>query len=123
MRKIRLQSRVKEVAKRMKGIFENLANHFRRHREELPDDVVQGFLRVLETVRVQEMPCSEVFAKLDEYVEREVRDHEASKVMPLLREHIDICPDCCEEYEALLSALERSSLNGRADASLPRPSP
>jgi hypothetical protein len=99
----------------MKGIFEDLVGHFRRNTAELPDDVVQGFLRVLETVRLQDMPCSEVFSRLDEYVEKELHGHEAARLMPLLREHLDICPDCCEEYEALLSALEQSSLNGKAD--------
>jgi hypothetical protein len=26
--------------------------------------------------------------------------------MPLMRQHIDLCPDCCEEYEALLHVVE-----------------
>lgn len=93
----------------MKQLFEGLAGHFRRNPEALPDEVVQGALRLLESVRVQEMPCSEVFARLDEYVERELQDHEAARVMPLLREHLDMCPDCCEEFEALLTALEGST--------------
>jgi hypothetical protein len=92
----------------MKDIFAGLSNHFRRDHHELPDDVIQGFLRVLETVRLEEMPCSQVFALLDEYVDREVRGEAAAKLMPLLREHLDICPDCCEEYEALLRALEET---------------
>lgn len=83
-------------------------NHDRRNSGELPDEVIQGFLRILESARRQDMPCSEVFARLDEYVEREVHDHTAADLMPLLREHFDMCPDCCEEYEALLGALEHS---------------
>ena len=74
---------------------------------ELPDEVVQGFLRVLEQVRLEDMPCSQVFALLDQYVEKEVGGEAAERLMPLLREHLDICPNCCEEYEALLRALER----------------
>ena len=105
----------------MKRVFDDLVSHFRRNPDELPDEVVQGFLRVLESVRVQDMPCSEVFARLDEYVEKELRDHEAAKVMPLLREHFDICPDCCEEYEALLSAIQRSSRSDKTDRITPRP--
>lgn len=101
----------------MKHLFEDLASHFRRNQEALPDHVVEGVLQLLESVRLQEMPCSEVFARLDEYVERELKDHEAAKVMPLLREHFDICPDCCEEYEALLKALEQTTPPGRQDSS------
>lgn len=75
---------------------------------ELPDEVVQGFLRVLEQVRVEDMPCSQVFALLDQYVEKEVRGEAAERLMPLLREHLDICPNCSEEYQALLRVLEES---------------
>jgi hypothetical protein len=87
--------------------------------EELPDEVIQGFLKVLESIRLQDMPCSQVFAKLDEYVEQEVRNHRAAQLMPLLREHFDICHECSEEYEALLSVLERSS--AVSDSSSPDP--
>ncbi len=93
----------------MKGKLDSLANRLRKNTTDLPDEAVQGILRVLESVEVREMSCSEVFALLDEYVERELRDHEAARVMPLLREHFDTCPDCCEEYEALLEAVEKSS--------------
>lgn len=93
----------------MKKLFAEIASHFRREHPELPDEVVQDFLRVLEAVRVEEMPCSQVFALLDEYVDKEIHGQEAGRLMPLLREHLDLCPDCCEEYEALLSALTEAS--------------
>jgi hypothetical protein len=92
----------------MKHFLEEIAEHFRRDRHELPDDVVEGFMHVLQDVKLQEMPCSEVFAKLDEYVEREARGESAARLMPLLREHLDLCSECCEEYEALLRAVEES---------------
>ncbi len=34
--------------------------------------------------------------------------------MPLLREHFDLCPDCCEEYETLLAALGKSAKDKEA---------
>ncbi len=82
---------------------------------ELPDEVVEGFLRLLESVRLEEMPCSQVFARLDEYVEKEVRDHAAAELMPLLREHFDLCDECCDQYEALLRILEQSSQGGETE--------
>lgn len=96
----------------MSSNFEDPTSLHHRKPDELPDDVIRDFLQILESVRVQEMPCSEVFARLDEYVEHEVLDHEAAKLMPLLREHFDMCPDCCAEYEALLDALEQSQSRG-----------
>lgn len=77
-------------------------------REELPSDVVLGFLRVLEEVRAEDLSCEEIYSKLDEYVECEVDCKDAAHVMPLIREHLDICSECCEEYEALLDVVEKA---------------
>jgi len=98
----------------MSSRFEDPASPHHSEPDELPADVIRGFLRILESVRVQDMPCSEVFARLDEYVEHEMLDHEAAALMPLLREHFDICADCCAEYEALLGVLEQSQARGDA---------
>ena len=73
---------------------------------ELGDQAVLGFLRVLERVREEEASCSEIFARLDEYVENEIHGEDAARLMPLVREHLDMCPECCEEYEALLEVVE-----------------
>lgn len=90
----------------------NIQNLMRRIRnslrlqKELPTEAVLGFLRVLESVREEEIPCSEIYSKLDEYVERQVDRRDAAQLMPLIREHLDVCAECCEEYEALLTVLK-----------------
>ena len=91
----------------MKDFFQHIGGHFKREQpqSELPDEVVEKFLRVLDEVRREDMPCEKVFAKLDEYVDKEMNGEDVSLLMPLLREHLDICPECCEEYEALLDWL------------------
>jgi hypothetical protein len=76
--------------------------------KELSDEAVIGILRVLDEVPVEEISCSELYTKLDEYVEREVDQKDASYLMPVIREHLDKCPECCEEYEALLDVLIKS---------------
>jgi hypothetical protein len=93
----------------MKDLFQHIGGHFRRDHQELPDEVVEGFLRVLEEARQEDMPCSQVFSRLDEYVETEMHGEDPARLMPLLREHFDLCSECCEEYETLLSVLEKSS--------------
>jgi chemotaxis regulatin CheY-phosphate phosphatase CheZ len=72
---------------------------------ELTEEVVVKFLNILEQARAEELSCSEIHARLDEFVENEVETHEAAKIAPLIREHLDMCPDCCEEYEALLAVV------------------
>jgi hypothetical protein len=77
--------------------------------QELSNDAVLGILHVLENIPVEEISCGEFYAKLDEYVEREVDKKDASLLMPVIREHMDMCSECCEEYEALLDVLSQTS--------------
>ena len=91
----------------IKNFLQRIQNSF-KSRPELQDEVVIKFLRILENVRDEEMSCSEMYAHLDEFVEREVDSKDAEKIMPLIQEHIDMCPECCDEYEALLNVLEHT---------------
>jgi len=77
--------------------------------ENLSNEAVRGFLHVLEQVREEELSCNEIYAKLDEYVELEIKKEDAAHIMPLIREHLDLCPECCEEYETLLEVVEKSN--------------
>jgi hypothetical protein len=76
--------------------------------EQLSNEAVLGFLRVLETVDTEEISCDDLYGKLDQYVELEVDKKDAAHVMPLMRDHLDVCPECCEEYEALLHVVEKT---------------
>jgi hypothetical protein len=74
---------------------------------EISNEAVLGFLRILEDVRKEDLSCAEIYSKLDEYVECEIGCKDAAHVMPLIREHLDICQECCDEYEALLDVVEK----------------
>ena len=99
----------------MKDLLQQIGGRFKKDRQELPDEVIAGFLRVLEEVRLEDMPCDKVYARLDEYVEREMHGENVAQLMPLLREHFDLCPECCEEYEALLSCLAKTAKDQDAE--------
>ena len=92
----------------IRAIIQKIRSSF-NHREEIPNEAVLGFLRVLESVREDDIPCDEIYARIDEYVDREVDKKDAAQLMPLIREHLDICSECCEEYQALLDVLEKTS--------------
>lgn len=94
----------------IKHFIQRIRNRF-NPQPELTDEVVLKFLSILEQARAEELSCSEIHTRLDEFVEKEVQTHEADKIAPLIREHLDMCPDCCEEYEALLTVLEHTSEN------------
>jgi DNA-binding transcriptional MerR regulator len=92
----------------IKNIIQNIKRKI-RPQEELQDEVVVRFLKILDRVREEEMSCEEMYEQLDEFVEQEVQSKEASStLMPLIQEHLDMCPDCCDEYEALLTVLENT---------------
>lgn len=92
---------------KIRELIQRVRDSLKPH-EELPNEAVLGFLRVLEGVRMEELSCEEIYSKLDEYVECELDSKEAAHVMPLIREHLDICSECCEEYEALLDVIEKT---------------
>ncbi|MEW5941073.1 MAG: hypothetical protein AB1750_15505 [Chloroflexota bacterium] len=73
---------------------------------DLTDGDVRDLIRFLETC---ELDCEQVFDVLDQYAEIEVRHEDAARLMPLVREHLKICHDCCDEYEALLDVLANAS--------------
>jgi hypothetical protein len=79
--------------------------------EDLSNDMVIGFVRMLERVEKEDITCDELYKKLDEYVEREIDKRDAAYIMPLMREHLEVCPECCEEYEALLHIVKANEDN------------
>lgn len=93
----------------IRAIIQKIKSSFNHQEAELSNESVLSFLRVLESVREEEATCDEIFTKIDEYVEKEVDKKDAAELMPLVREHLDLCPECCEEYEALLDVLEKTS--------------
>jgi len=89
---------IKATIQRIQNIFKPQA--------ELQDEVVLKLLQILENVRDEDMSCDDLYALLDQFAEREVHSKDAARIMPLIREHLDMCSHCCDEYEALLAVLE-----------------
>ena len=58
-------------------------------------------LQMLQQTQDIELPCDEVFALLDEYAEMAQKGENVAHLMPLAKQHLEMCPDCREEYEAL----------------------
>ena len=56
----------------MEDFLKHLAGYLCGDEKPLSDEAIRGFLRALEEVREQDVPCSQVFSHLDEYVEKEL---------------------------------------------------
>jgi hypothetical protein len=77
------------------------------HKEpELPDVVVQRLLRGIEKTHDCELGCEDVFSLIDQYAELVAKGEDADRLMPLIRQHLDYCRECDEDYEALLRILQ-----------------
>ncbi len=70
------------------------------------ETIIKELMRRLEATQAGVYSCEETFALLDEYVELLAGNKEAAVLMPLVRNHIKMCPDCREVCEMLLSILE-----------------
>jgi hypothetical protein len=68
----------------------------------LDDAALVKLMRCLSMTEANACTCNEAFAMLDQYTELVASDEQAIQLMPLVKNHIDICPDCREEFETLL---------------------
>ena len=63
----------------------------------------QKVMMMLADTQDVEMTCDEVFAVLDQFAEMTARGEDVSRLMPLVKHHLAMCPDCMEEYRVLES--------------------
>ncbi len=75
---------------------------------QIPDELIESLIRSLEHTHDEECTCEDVYAVVDEFAESEFRGEDAARLMPLIKQHMELCHNCCEEYEALLDVLEKS---------------
>jgi len=87
------------------NIISQLLDLFRRT-PEIPRPLVEWMITSLENTRDEEFSCDDVFALLDQYAELHMQGEDAAKLMPMLKQHLDVCRECCEEYDALVDVLE-----------------
>lgn len=71
---------------------------------------MQKMLTMIAGTRSQEIGCDEAYLFLDEYAERISRGEDVAALMPLVHHHLEMCPDCREEFDALLRAVEATTI-------------
>jgi len=63
--------------------------------------------------RPGEMACGDCDARLDRFAELHLAGRDAAEALPLVEEHLAGCPDCREEFEALMGVLRAAERAGR----------
>ena len=68
-------------------------------------DSFKALIGEIADTREVEIGCDECFEQLDRFVEMELSGLNTAQAMPLVQDHLEICGECREEFEALLLAL------------------
>jgi|MTBAKSStandDraft_2_1061841.scaffolds.fasta_scaffold66084_2 hypothetical protein len=64
-------------------------------------DQAEKMLYMIQNTQEIELTCDDVHGLLDQYTEMAIRGEDVASLLPLVHHHLDMCPDCREEYEAL----------------------
>ena len=71
--------------------------------------LVQGdmgrLLQLLGETPAAALSCENIHQWVDLYAEAYVRGEDVAHLMPLVQMHLQMCPDCAEEFEALLAMM------------------
>ncbi len=81
----------------------------RKQPKQSSPQAMQKLLGMVERTRGDEYSCDQVHELIDQFAEAVMRGGDAAKLMPLVQHHLDMCPDCREEFEALLRVLQASA--------------
>ena len=72
---------------------------------------VKVLVSAVADTREDEINCDECLAGMAEFAERQLVGAEIREALKQIQAHIDFCPECAEEYEALLEAVSAASSN------------
>ena len=67
---------------------------------------LKQLVRKIIATREDEIGCDDCFNELDRFVEVKLKGKNAAQAMPLVQHHLEMCPDCREEFQALLEAIQ-----------------
>jgi hypothetical protein len=69
---------------------------------QISQDNLKSLLEHISKTQEVELPCDDVYELIDEFADAAAKGEDMSKLMPLVQQHLEICRDCLEEYEALV---------------------
>lgn len=60
---------------------------------------------MVQTTQEVEINCTECEDQIEKFIDMELSGKSPEEAMPLVKEHLNRCSECREEYEVLLTAL------------------
>ena len=71
----------------------------------LSKDQLKAMVGMIAGTRDDELSCDDCLGGLAQFAETELAGREYCAAMRAVREHLDFCPECKEEYDALAAAI------------------
>jgi hypothetical protein len=76
---------------------------------KLTVEILQKMVRSVLKTKPDEIDCDECFTRVDAFVELELQGKNADEAMPLVKDHLERCQGCREEFEALLDCIRATT--------------
>lgn len=67
---------------------------------------IEALIKAVSLTRTDEVTCDECMKELAEFAERTLEGQSITASLKSIEHHLAACPECKEEYEALLVALK-----------------
>lgn len=67
---------------------------------------MKKLLRSLANINPDEIGCDDCFEVVDQFVELELEGKDAEEALPTVKDHLNRCEACREEYRALYQAVK-----------------
>ena len=95
----------------LQQLFRRDSAQFRAAPPAMPpqSQMMEKLLMMLDQTQPAELGCDEVFALLDQFAEMAARGENVAQLMPLVKQHLEMCADCREEYQVLRNILENAA--------------
>lgn len=77
-------------------------------------DVLKKMISKVSHTHEGEIGCDDCFEELHKFAEMELEGKSPEKAMPLIKEHLDNCGECRQEYQALLVGIRSLKENGES---------
>lgn len=72
----------------------------------LSKEEIDGLMRLVALTKDDEIDCERCLALVAEFAEEELAGRSIPVALGAVEQHLSVCPECREEYEALLRALK-----------------
>lgn len=77
---------------------------------KIDNEKLKKMVRAIVSTHDREIGCEECFSKVDQFVELKLEGKNPAEALPLVKDHLDRCNNCHEEYKALLAAVKSMSV-------------